>query len=57
MSTNKQIVKARLNLSVGENIVEMAEVLRIKHHLNISSICREAVINWYNKLELKQEVK
>jgi len=57
MNTNKQIVKARLNISVGENVVKMADVLRTKHHLNISSIIREAVIGWYNKLELKQENK
>jgi hypothetical protein len=55
MSKKNQVVKARLNLAIGEDIVMMAEVLRTKHHLNISSICREAVINWYNKLELKQE--
>ncbi len=55
MNKTNQVVKARLNLMIGEDIVKMADVLRTKHHLNISSICREAVVNWYNKLELKQE--
>jgi hypothetical protein len=57
MNKNNQSGKSRLNISVGENVVEMADVLRTKHHLNISSIIREAVISWYNKLELKQETK
>jgi hypothetical protein len=47
--TKKPIV--RFNLQINEDIKNMIAVMKTKHHINISSLCREAVINTYNKLE------
>jgi len=43
--------KNRLNLMVDDETQEMSNVLRDKHHVNISSVARQAIRDLYNKLE------
>lgn len=43
--------KTKLNLQMEDELARMVDILRAKHHINTSSVCREALTNLYNKLE------
>ena len=43
--------KIRLNLQIDSDTLCMTKILREKHHINISSLAREAIVNKYKKLE------
>ena len=51
MGTLDKKLRIRLNLQIDEKTKEMSEVLREKHHINLSSVCREAIKAIYSKLE------
>lgn len=48
--------KTKLNLQMEDDLARMVDVLRTKHHINTSSVCREALVNLYNKLEAMEPV-
>ena len=51
MNTKNKNLKVRLNLQIDRDTREICNILRDKHHINISSLCREAIQNMYEKLE------
>ena len=51
MSIKDKKLRIRLNLQIDEETKQMSDNLRLKHHVNISSLCREAIRNMYEKLE------
>jgi hypothetical protein len=51
MNTKTKNLKMRLNLQIDKDTREICNVLRDKHHINISSLCREAILDMYKKLE------
>lgn len=53
MSIKSKNLRVRLNLQINEQILKMANILREKHHINLSSLCRKSIIDLYNKLERK----
>jgi len=53
MSIKNKNLRIRLNLQINEQILKMANILREKHHINLSSLCREAIVNMYKKMEEK----
>jgi len=53
MSIKNKKLRIRLNLQINEQILKMTEILREKHHINISSLCRDAISNEYEKMEKK----
>lgn len=53
MSIKNKNLKIRLNLQIDKKILETTKVLREKHHINISSLCRDVILKTYNKLEHK----
>ena len=50
MSIKSKQLKFRLNLLVDKNIREKSIILRDEYHINISSLCREAIDNKYKVL-------
>lgn len=48
--------KTKLNLQMEDDLARMVDILRVKHHINTSSVCREALANLYNKLESMEAV-
>ena len=55
MNTETVIFKQRLNLQLDDETKEMSNVLRQKYHINISSLCREAIRDAYHS-RLESEV-
>ena len=55
MSRPVKNLKVRLNLQIDEETLAMTRIMREKYHINLSSLCREAIIASYNKLEYKNE--
>ena len=53
MSTKNKNIKIRLNLQIDKDTLIKSNILREKYHINISSFCREAINNLYNKLNKK----
>ncbi len=51
MNNKTKQLKVRLNLQIDNATREMSNILREKHHLNISSLCRQTIIDKYNELE------
>ena len=51
MSINNKKLRVRLNLQIDEKTLRMTQIMRKKHHINISSLCREAITDMYKKLE------
>lgn len=51
MSIKDKKLRVRLNLQINEETLKMSNILREKHHVNISSLCREAIVKMYEKLE------
>jgi post-segregation antitoxin (ccd killing protein) len=51
MNTKTKNLKVRLNLQIDKETREVCNLLRDKHHINISSLCREAIINKYKELD------
>jgi hypothetical protein len=51
MSTKNKQLKIRLNLQIDKKIFDMINIMREKHYINISSLCRKAIVDMYNKLE------
>ena len=51
MNTKTKNLKVRLNLQIDVETRKFCEVLRGKHHINISSLCRDAIVNTYKRLE------
>lgn len=51
MSTKSKKLKIRLNLQIDEETKEMSSVLREKNHINISSLCRDAIRKTYYQLK------
>jgi hypothetical protein len=51
MSIKTKNLKIRLNLQIDNPTLEMSKILREKHHINLSSLCREAIVNAYKKIE------
>ena len=47
--------KNRLNLLVDDETLEMSKILREKHHVNISSVARQSIIDLYHKLEQDED--
>ena len=50
MSTKDKKLRIRLNLQINEETKKMSDELREKNHVNISSLCREAIRNMYQRL-------
>ena len=53
MSIKTKKLRIRLNLQIDQQTSKMAKILREKHHINLSSLCRKAIIDFYGKLEKK----
>ena len=51
MSKKSAGLKVRLNLQVDEETSKKSVVLRQKHHINLSSLCRDAIIKKFEELE------
>ena len=51
MSIKSKKLRVRLNLQIDEATLEMTKIMRDKHHINLSSLCREAITNAYQRLE------
>lgn len=51
MSIKNKNLRVRLNLQINEDVKQKSDVLREKHHLNISSLCRDAIEKKYQELE------
>ena len=49
MNIKTKNLKVRLNLQIDKDTREICNVLRSKNHINISSLCREAIINKYKE--------
>ncbi len=50
MSIKGKKLRIRLNLQIDEETLKITNILREKHHINISSLCREAISNKYKEL-------
>jgi len=53
MGRKNKNLKVRLNLQIDELTLKMTKILREKHHINLSSLCRKSIIDLYNRLEEK----
>jgi len=53
MSIKGNKLRIRLNLQIDEETKKMSDNLRLRHHINISSLCREAIRNIYRSLNEK----
>ena len=53
MGRKNENLKVRLNLQIDRQTLKMTKILREKHHINLSSLCREAIVNMYKKMEEK----
>ena len=51
MSRISKNLKVRLNLQIDEVTLGMTRIMRDKYHINLSSLCREAITNAFHKLE------
>ena len=47
------IKNKRLNLLVDEDSYAKSKILKQKYHINISSLCREAIIKAYEQIKSK----
>ncbi len=57
MKLKKGKKQQHMNFKVDEDIVEMANVLKDKHYINMSSFFRDSITNLYNKLEGVEQSK
>ena len=55
MCAKEKQLRSRLNLILDKEVEEMSNVLRQKYHINISSLCREAIRDAYHS-RLETEV-
>jgi hypothetical protein len=56
MSRKDNNLKVRLNLQIDEETLKMTKNLREKHHINLSSLCRESIIKKYKELNENNKV-
>ena len=56
MSRKTKNLKVRLNLQIDENTLKMTNILREKYHINLSSLCRETIINKYQELNENNKI-
>lgn len=51
MKTKNKKSIVRFNMQIDNETIKMIKIIREKHHINVSSLCREAIVNMYQKLE------
>ncbi len=56
MSTKHKKLRVRLNLQIDEETLKITNILRETHHINISSLCREAISNKYKELNENNQI-
>ncbi len=58
MKKREESTMPRVTLQIDNEILKIVNNLRDKHKVNISAICRSAIVEWNNKLEgTQKEVK
>jgi hypothetical protein len=54
MKTKKDKERQRIALQIDDEVFECINILRDKHNVNISGVCRTAIIQLCKKLEAVQ---